>query len=58
MEEIKSIHKLLNQLEKRIVTIEEIKYEENINTLIEKVDIIEDFLIRRTRGFYLRDKRR
>ena len=36
--------------------MEESNYEEKLNKLTERIDVIEDFLIRRTRGFYLKYK--
>ncbi|NMB27319.1 MAG: hypothetical protein GX987_04630 [Tissierellia bacterium] len=58
MKEIENIYSLIKELEIRIKTIEEINCKDNLNILMEKLDDIESFLIRRTRGFYLRDKNR
>ena len=55
---MESIYNLIKELEIRISIIEEANCSENLNILTKKFDDIESFLIRRTRGLYLRDKNR
>ncbi len=45
-DEIKNLYNLIDELEKKIA--------EDLNSLVERVDNIESFLIRRTRGLYRR----
>lgn len=58
MKEIGNIYSLIKELENRVNIIEEANYVENLKILTENLDDMEDFLIRRTRGLYLRDKNR
>ncbi|MBZ2175299.1 hypothetical protein K8M07_08565 [Schnuerera sp. xch1] len=54
--QIESIFNLLDKLEERIRTLEEIEHKEELEQLIQRVDVIEEFLNRRARGFYRRNK--
>lgn len=58
MKDIENVYSLIKELENRVNIIEEANYVENLKILKENLDDMEDFLIRRTRGLYLRDKNR
>ncbi|MBU5440074.1 hypothetical protein KQI42_18875 [Tissierella sp. MSJ-40] len=55
---IEELHFLIEEMDNRITKLEEIIKLERNEDLIEKIDGIEDFLIRRTRGYYLREKKK
>lgn len=57
MEEIQYLYTLIKELEKRVNIIGEEKYMDNLKKVEERIAEIESFLIRRTRGAYLRYKK-
>ena len=54
LEEIQNLNILIKELEKRINIIEEEKHMDNLKKIEERVNNVEEFLIKRSRGFYLR----
>lgn len=55
---IEELYFLIEEMDNRITKLEEIIKLERNEDLIEKINEIEDFLIRRTRGYYLREKKK
>ena len=56
--EVEKIYESISKLEEKINNIGEEKELNTLKILTERIDEIEDFLIMRTRGFYLRYKQK
>ncbi len=55
---IEELHFLIREMDTRIAKLEEIIKLERNEDVIERVNKIEDFLVRRARGYYLKEKKK